>query len=206
MLTRRLRLAPIATLLLACAALPVRAGEVFEIDKTHSTVNFKIRHFVSKFTGRFASCSGTIDLDRANPPASKVEFKIDVNSIDTANGDRDKHLKSPDFFDAEKNPEITFKSTKIADKGSGSFDVLGDLTMRGVTKPVTLSVTHTGFLKDPKGNERAGFEVAGKLNRKDYGVSWNRTLDQGGFMLSDDVDIAIGIEALKKAPAPAPAK
>jgi polyisoprenoid-binding protein YceI len=144
--------------------------------------------------------------DAAKPENSSVEFTIKTASIDTNNEGRDKHLRSADFFDAEKFPEITFKSTKVVAKGKDKFDVTGPLTMHGVTKEVTLPVTFLGSQKDPQGNDKAGFEVAATLNRKDFGIVYNRALDAGGFVLGDEVWISINLETAKKKPeAAAPA-
>ena len=200
--------------LLAAAALPLLAEtETFNFDKNHTLVGFRIRHFVSKVEGRFKDFDGTIWIDRANPSASKVELTIQAASIDTAVDGRDKDLRSPNFFDAEKYPTITFKSTKVVSKGNDSYDVTGEFTMHGVTKTITVPVKHNGFLKvagrGGSMGEKTGFEINFPLNRKDFGLSWNRPLDSGGFMLSDDVDINIQVEANKQMPeapkAPAPA-
>lgn len=203
---RRLR---IALFLLAAAAapvFPVFAADTYTIDKNHSDVSFTIRHFASKVHGRFADFSGAIQADPAKPEASTVNFTIKAASIDTNNADRDNHLRSPDFFDATKNPEITFKSSKMVPKGKDQYDVTGTLTMRGVSKEITLPVTYLGSMKDPGGNDRASFELSTKLNRKDYGINWNKALDAGGFMLSDDVDVTISLETVKKKPEAAAAK
>jgi polyisoprenoid-binding protein YceI len=194
---------PLAALLLATAARAER--EAFKFDGAHTNVGFRIRHFVSKVNGSFRKFDGTIEIDRAKPATSTVELKIDAASIDTGNAKRDDHLRSADFFDAAKFPEITFKSTKITDKGNGAFEVAGDLTMKGVTKPAVLTVTSLGFAKDARGNEKTGFDVTGKLNRKDFGVTWNAPMD-GGLMLGEDVELDISVEANKKKPeAPAAA-
>ncbi len=195
----------IASLAAACLVLagPARAEkETFVLDKNHTVIGFKVRHFVTKVPGRFAKFEGAIALDRAKPEESSVELKIDATSIDTGNPNRDKHLNSADFFDTAKYPEITFKSTKITPKGGDAYEVVGDLTMRGVTKPVTLTVTSNGFANDGRGGQKAGFDVTGKLNRKDFGVNWNAIVDQSP-MLSDDVDLVITVEANKPAPKPA---
>ena len=186
-------------LLASLVALPVLAQETWTVDKSHSTANFKIRHFTANVVGAFNDFDGTINLDRANPAKSSVEFTIQTTSIDTNSENRDKHLRSPDFFEVEKFPTITFKSTAVAAKGKDAFDVTGDLTMHGVTKRVTLPVTFGGFMKTSRG-EKAGFEIETTLNRKDYGIVWNRALDEGGFMLSDDVKITINLEVDKKMP------
>jgi len=201
-------LAVLAVLALAPAARAEKETYVF--DKPHTDLAFKVRHFVSKVGGRFTKFDGTIELDRANPAASTVTLKIEAASIDTGNPTRDKHLNSPDFFDTAKFPEITFSSTKVVAKGKEAYDVTGDLTIKGVTKPVVLTVTANGFANDGRGGQKTGFDVAGKINRKDFGVNWNSIVD-GNAMLSDDVDILITVEANKKkaetpaAPAAAPA-
>ena len=207
-------LAPIAALVLAIAvsapgtaAPPAAATGTWNVDKVHSEVSFQIRHFVSKVRGRFGAFSGTVRMDAAKPEASSVEFTIQTASIDTNEPKRDADLKSPNFFDVEKVPEIRFVSRKVVSVSDTKYDVTGDLTMHGVTKPVTLPVTFNGVTKDVWGGERAGFEIETTLNRKDYGINWNKALDQGGFMLGDDVTVSINLETVKAKPAAAaPAK
>jgi polyisoprenoid-binding protein YceI len=203
------RLAPLVALAFLALAPAARAEkETFIFDKAHSEFGFKVRHFVSKVGGRFTKFDGTIEIDATNPLASSVALKIEAASINTGNPDRDKHLNSPDFFDTAKFPEITFKSTKIVPKGKDVFEVTGDLTMRGVTKPVVLTVAANGFVSDGRGGQKAGFDVTGKLNRKEFGVSYNAVAD-GLAVLSEEVDLGITVEANKKmpaAPATAPAK
>jgi polyisoprenoid-binding protein YceI len=203
------RLAPLVALAFLALAPAARAEkETFTFDKVHSEFSFKVRHFVSKVGGRFTKFDGTIEIDRANPAASSVNLKIEAASIDTGNPAREKHLNSPDFFDTAKFPEIAFKSTKVVAKSKDVFEVTGDLTMKGVTKPVVLTVAANGFAGDGQGGQKAGFDVTGKLNRKDFGVSWNGIAD-GAAVLSDDVDLVISVEANKKkveVPAAAPAK
>ncbi len=137
---------------------------------------------------------------------SSVVFTIKTASINTNNPDRDKHLQSPDFFDAAKCSEVSFKSSKIVSAGKDKYNVTGTLTMHCVSKEVTIPVTFLGFAKDPGGNERASFEIATKLNRKDWGINWNKALDAGGFMLSDDVDVTVNLETVKKKAEAASAK
>jgi len=187
---------------LAVAAFLVTASSLFAdtfvVDKAHSEATFQVRHMMSKVTGKFEDFGGRINIDRAKPSSSSVEFNIKTASVNTGVADRDKHLRTADFFDAEKYPEITFKSTKIAaTKKKDVYDVTGDLTMRGVTKHVTIPVEFGGFGKDPWGNERAGFSLTTTVNRKDYGINWNQALDNGGFLLSDDVTINVNLEAVK---------
>jgi polyisoprenoid-binding protein YceI len=192
-----------AAVLTTLAALPLRA-DTYAIDPGHSEVSFQIRHLVSNVRGRFNEFSGAVQLDPKNLPASSVEFHIKATSIDTNVADRDKHLRSPDFFDVAKFPEITFKSESIKPAGKDKYDVTGTLTMHGVSKKVTLPVSYLGQVKDPWGNTRAGFETETKLNRKEYGIEWNKVLDSGGAMLGDDVSVAINLETVKKDPAAAP--
>ena len=190
----------ILSLLLAAAAAtaPLFAAETYTVDKAHSDVSFQIRHFASKVRGSFNDFEGAIQADPAKPEMSSVVFTIKTASIDTNDANRDKHLRSGDFFDAEKHPEITFKSSKIAPAGQDKYNVTGTLTIHGVSKEVTLPVTFLGFAKDPGGNQRASFETTIKLNRKDFGINWNKALDAGGVMLSDDVDATINLETVLK--------
>jgi polyisoprenoid-binding protein YceI len=180
------------------AALPARA-ETYTIDAGHSEVGFKIRHLVSNVRGRFNDFSGTINMDPKNIQNSSVEFRIKAESIDTNQVSRDKHLRAEDFFFVEKYPEITFKSDSVKPAGKDKYNVTGTLTMRGVSKKVTLPVTYTGEVKDPWGNVKAGFETSTTLNRKDYGIVWNQAVDNGGVILGDDVTIEINLETQKQA-------
>lgn len=181
------------------AALPASA-ETYTIDAGHSEVGFKIRHLVSNVRGRFNDFSGTINMDPKNVQNSSVEFRIKAESIDTNQANRDKHLRAEDFFFVEKYPEITFKSDSVKPAGKDKYNVTGTLTMRGVSKKITLPVTYTGEVKDPWGNVKAGFETATTLNRKDYGIVWNQAVDNGGVILGDDVQIEINLETQKQAP------
>lgn len=186
-----------APALLAVATSPALAADTFVIDRSHSQASFQVRHLFSTVRGRFTTFEGTIAMDAARPEASSVTFTIDAASIDTDNTDRDKHLRSPDFFDAEKHPTITFTSEKIRATGKDTYAVTGTLTMRGVARTITLPVTYLGAAKDPWGNPRAGFSTAITLNRKDYGINWNKALDNGGMMVGDDVTIVLNVEANK---------
>jgi polyisoprenoid-binding protein YceI len=173
--------------------------QTYVVDKAHSEADFSVRHMMSKVTGKFGDFNGTINVDRAKPAASSVELTIQAASVNTGSADRDQHLRGADFFDTEKTPTIHFKSTSIAPaKEKNVYNVTGDLTMRGVTKRVTLPVEFLGFQKDPWGNERAGFQLETKLNRKDFGINWNKALDNGGFLVGDDVTVSINLEALPK--------
>jgi polyisoprenoid-binding protein YceI len=186
----------VAAILVAASAF---AAESFVVDKAHSEADFQVRHLVSRVSGKFDDFSGTINIvDRANAPASSVEFTIKTTSIDTGNENRDKDLRSANFFEVDKFPEISFKSTSIKPSGKKDvYDVTGTFTMHGVTKTITIPVEFLGFIKDPWGGERAGFSTHITLNRKDYGINWNKMLDNGGTLLSDDVDITVNIEAAK---------
>jgi polyisoprenoid-binding protein YceI len=192
----------------AIAALPLfaqpAATETFNVDKSHSTATFKVRHMMANVVGQFRDFTADVNIDRANPEKSSVDFTIQATSIDTGSANRDNHLRSPDFFDVAKFPTITFKSTAVKAKSKNDFDVTGDLTMHGVTKSVTLPVTFLGFAKTSRG-EKAGFEIETTINRKDYGVVWNRNLDEGGLLLGDDVKVSINLEMDKKAAEAAPA-
>jgi polyisoprenoid-binding protein YceI len=179
-------------------ASPSWAADTYAIDKGHSEAGFQIRHLVSKVHGRFDDFEGQIQIDREKPEASTVAFTVKTTSVDTSNADRDKDLRGPNFFDVEKFPEMTFKSTKIVAKDKEHFDVTGTLALHGVSKDVTVSVTSSGFAKDPWGGERAGFDVTTTLNRKDFGMSWNKALDTGGVLLGDEVQVQIAVEAVKK--------
>jgi polyisoprenoid-binding protein YceI len=187
-----------AFLAVLLTASPLLAADTYTVDKSHSEALFTVKHLMSKVTGRFNEFTGTISIDPASPAASSVEFTISAASIDTDNADRDKHLKTPDFFDVENHPSITFKSSKVTPAGTNKYNVEGTLTMRGVSKPVILPVEFLGFGKDPWGNERAGFSLETSLNRKEYGILWNKALDQGGYVLGDDVKIVVNLETVKK--------
>jgi polyisoprenoid-binding protein YceI len=183
-----------ALALSALAAVPAHAAEVYTIDPTHSEVSFQVRHLVTQVRGNFNEYQGKIELDPARLVNSKVEFRIKAASIDTNLPDRDKHLRAEDFFFVEKYPDIVFKSEQIKATGKDTYDVTGKLTMRGVTKTVTLPVTFLGKVRDPWGNDKAGFALEATVNRKDYGIVWNAALDNGGVVLGDDVKIAINLE------------
>ena len=171
------------------------ATRAFVIDKAHSEATFQVRHLVTKVRGRFTDLDGTIQIDEAQPEQSSVAFTIQAASIDTGTPDRDKHLRSDDFFFVEKFPTITFMSAAIKANGGDQYEVTGDLTMRGVTKRVSLPVTFLGKAQDPWGNEKIGFETAVTLNRKDYGLTWNAALETGGFLVGDDVKVAASLQA-----------
>jgi polyisoprenoid-binding protein YceI len=191
---RKLSLTAAAAVL---AVSPVLA-DTYVIDKNHSDASFQVRHMMSRVRGQFNDYAGTISVDPAKPESASVEFTLKAASIDTANDSRDKDLRGPNFFDVEKFPEITFKSTKVKATGKDKYDVAGTLTIHGVAKEVTLPVQFLGFGKDPWGNEKAGFAIDTTLNRKDFGIVWNKALDNGGVLLGDEVWVSINLEAGKK--------
>ena len=170
-------------------------SRTFVIDKAHSEAVFQVRHLITKVRGKFADFEGTVQFDEANPSASSVNFSIKTASVDTSEGDRDKHLRSADFFSVDEHPTITFKSAKVTGSGA-QFSVTGPLTIRGVSKDVTLPVTYLGGAKDPWGNQRAGFETEVTINRKDYGLNWNAALEAGGFLVGDEVKVSLSIQAV----------
>ncbi|GER88344.1 polyisoprenoid-binding protein [Dictyobacter vulcani] len=168
------------------------------IDASHSHIGFAVRHMVvSTVRGQFNAVRGTLNLDEANPAASSVEAEVDAASIDTHDGNRDGHLRSADFFDVEKFPTITFKSTKV-ENSDGDYKVTGDFTMHGVTKSVTFDVEYSGFVRDPYGLDRAGFSAQTKINRKDFGLTWGALLETGGAVLSDEVKLNLEFEATQQ--------
>jgi len=199
---RTRRFAAALTALFALSAAAHAAAETYVFDKSHTKVGFQIRHWLTKVEGRFRDYEGKILIDRDDPAKSSVEMTIQASSIDTGQERRDNHLRSADFFEVEKYPAITFKSSKVVPKGKDLYEVTGDLTMHGVTKTIVAPVRHTGFLNLGK-QEKAGFELTVPINRKDFGIVWNRTADQGGVMLGDDVEINVLVEANKEMPAAA---
>lgn len=186
-------LAVLATFAFAPGA--AEAANTYTADKAHTSVGFTVRHMMSQVRGSFGDFSLTIVKDDANLAGSSVDFKIQATSVTTANEMRDKHLRSEDFFFTEKFPEITFKSTKIEKVSETEYKATGDFTMRGVTKVLTLPVTYLGEMKGMDGKSLVGFSVTTKLDRKEFGFNWNKALDNGGLLLSDEVTVEITIEA-----------
>ena len=172
----------------------------WNLDLSHSEINFAVKHMmISTVRGKFNKFSGTIDFNEADPASSSIDVSIDVASIDTKDEKRDGHLKGADFFDVEKTPQITFKATSITPIKENKFTVKGDLTLRGVTKPVTLDGTFGGTVTDPWGNEKAAFSATGVINRTDFGITWNKNLDKGGLLVGNEVTLSIEVEgALQK--------
>lgn len=168
------------------------------IDTAHSEVAFKVRHLViSTASGKFTSFEGTVEADKDDFSDAKISFSADVNSITTGNEQRDGHLKSPDFFDAANHPKLSFVSTGVSKKGS-DYIVKGDLTIKGATRPVELTVDFGGIQKDFYGRTIAGFEINGKINRQDYGLTWSAVTETGGIVVADEVKLHINTELVKQ--------
>lgn len=170
----------------------------YTIDPAHSRIGFVARHaMVTKVRGSFNEFDGTVEIDGANPANSTARVTIKAASIDTRNTQRDEHLRGNDFLAMESYPEITFVSSRVRQTGEDSFELTGDLTIRGVTKPVTIPVSYEGAATDPFGNLRAGFEGSVTINRKDYGITWNAPLETGGVLVSDKVVLELEISAVR---------
>ena len=188
------RSAALSMLVLAVlAAPPAGAAVTYTFDKNHTDISFQIRHMVSQVRGEFRDFSGTIVKDDANPAASSVELTIQATSIETGVDHRDNDLRSENFFDVAKFPTITFKSTRVEKISDTEYKVTGDFTMHGVTKVVILPVTFDGEMKEANGKSRVGFSTSTVINRKDYGMTWNKALDSGGMLLSDEVKVSISV-------------
>ncbi|MFI5303622.1 MAG: YceI family protein [Nitrospiria bacterium] len=170
----------------------------FAVDKDHSHAGFQVRHLVTKLQGEFKDFEGTFTFDEKSPEKSAGKFTIKAASINTNHEKRDNHLRSPDFFDVEKFPTLSFESKKFIPSGDKKFLLTGDLTLHGVTRPVTFEVEFYGVEKSPFGDYRAGFSASSKINRKDYGIIWNKVLDNGGYLIGDEVEMNIQIEAVEK--------
>ena len=170
----------------------------WNIDTSHSGVHFSVRHMViAKVRGAFDRFSGTVELDEENPSRSKVSVRIDAASINTHEEKRDAHLRSADFFDVEKYPELTFESTQV-EKTADGYRVTGDLTIHGVTKEVVLEAESLGATtRDPWGNDRIAFEAKTSVNRKDFGLSWNQALETGGVLVGEKIEISLDVQAVK---------
>lgn len=174
--------------------------ETWKVDKSHTEVSFKVKHLViSKVRGEFKDFTGTVVLDDANPKANKMIGEIQVASIDTGNQQRDDHLKSPDFFLVEKHPTIKFESTNFKKMGEGKWEVFGKLTMRGVTKPIVLQMEGPSReVMDPWGNAHRAFSMTGKINRKDWGLAWDKTVEGTGAVVGDEIELEIEVELFEK--------
>jgi polyisoprenoid-binding protein YceI len=171
------------------------AVRTLEIDRSHSEIAFQVRHLLSKVRGRFTDFAGTIQFDETNPQNSRIDVTIQARSIDTAEADRDKHLRSADFFEVDKYLTLTFVSTAVTPRDGSSYDVAGTLTIHGVARPVTLEASYLGAAQDPWGNTRFVFEGELTLNRKDFGLIWNAALETGGFLVGDEVKVTLAVQA-----------
>ena len=168
------------------------------IDPTHSKVGFKVKHLmISNVLGSFRDFSGEVKTAGNDFSTAAISFSLKTASVDTEMPDRDGHLKSPDFFDAEKYPEITFNSNGLKDLGDDMYELNGSLKIKDVSKPVTLEVEYGGIMSDPWGNVKAGFSISGKINRKDWGLNWNAALEEGGVLVGEEVKINCDIELVK---------
>ena len=186
----------------AFAATPLRAA-TWQADPAHSSVGFSVKHLmVSTVRGTFGTFTATVEGDPSDPATARIDATIQVGSVDTREPKRDAHLKSADFFDAADYPTMTFVSRKVEKTGDGRARVTGDLTIRGVTKPVTLDVEYTAPVKDAWGGTRVGATATATIDRQDFGVKWNKSLDAGGVMVSDQVKIQLDLELVEKKAAP----
>ncbi len=168
------------------------------IDPTHSEVGFKVKHMMfTNVSGKFDTYDATITTEDFDFATSKIEFSANIDSINTGNSDRDNHLKSADFFDAEKNPKLTFVSSSLVKKGD-DHELTGELTINGITKTVKLETEVSGLLKDPWGNTKVGLNASGKINRTDFGLTWNSALETGGVLVSEEVKLNIELQFLKQ--------
>jgi polyisoprenoid-binding protein YceI len=187
--------------LAATASLASAAAGTWKIDPAHTEVGFDVRHFFTKVHGVFHEVSGTIVFDEADPSTIQVDASVRVSSVDTGNKNRDSDLKGPDFFDGDKDSTLSFKSTKVVAAGKNKYRITGDLTMRGVSKPATFDAEFLGSaavsIEGRSWGSKAGFTATTVVNRKDWGINWNQTLDNGGVMVGDDVTIELNIEASK---------
>jgi polyisoprenoid-binding protein YceI len=169
------------------------------LDPMHSEVQFKVKHLViSTVSGFFKSFEGELDTENDDFTDAKISFSLDINSIDTNQSPRDEHLKSAEFFDAEKYPKITFKSTSFTKTGDDEYKLAGDLTVKDVTKPVTLDVEFGGAADDFYGNTKAGFEISGKINRKEFGLTWSGVTEAGAVVVGEDIKLLINVQFAKQ--------
>ena len=170
------------------------------LDATHSELGFKIKHLmITNVSGSFKNFQGEVETEGEDFSTAQINVTVDMTSISTNNEQRDEHLRNSDFFEVEKHPELTFKSTRIEKVDSDTFTLYGELTLKGITKPVKLNVEYNGVTKDPWGGERAGFVITGKINRSDWGVNFNGVLETGGLMLGEEVKINSEVQLVKQA-------
>jgi polyisoprenoid-binding protein YceI len=170
----------------------------WSIDPTHSEIGFKVKHMMfTNVSGKFKSFEATVVNEEDKFESSNISFIADVNSIDTNNTDRDNHLRSADFFDVENFAKLSFVSSEIEKIDENNFKVTGDFTIKDVTKKITLDAEYSGLMKDPWGNIKAGFSLAGKINRKDFGLTWNAALETGGVLVGEDVKLLCEVQLVK---------
>jgi polyisoprenoid-binding protein YceI len=170
------------------------------LDTAHSGISFSVRHMVvAKVRGRFATWTGSVELDESDLSRSRVEVEIDASSIDTGVAQRDQHLRSADFLDVEQFPTLRFQSKRIENVRGDRFDVMGELTLHGQTREVTLAVERGGQAKDPWGNQRAGFSARASILRSDFGLTWNQALETGGVLVADRIEIELDVQAVQNA-------
>lgn len=175
------------------------ASTKWAIDPTHSEIGFKVKHMMfTNVSGKFGTYDATIVTEDDNFENASIEFSADINSVDTNNADRDTHLKSADFFDADNNPKLAFKATSFSKIDEGNYELVGDLSLRGVTKSVKFPAELSPLMKDPWGNTKIGLNVTGKINRKDWGLTWNSALETGGVLVSEEVRLEIELQLLKQ--------
>jgi polyisoprenoid-binding protein YceI len=197
MFTAKRTVLKVVTATLLLGATPLLAA-TYDIDAAHSSVNFQIKHLaISKVNGTFNEFSGSFVLVEGQPEKWQVSATIQAASIDTGNKDRDDHLRNPDFFDVAQHPTLTFESTGVKMENDSEGKLMGNLTMHGVTKPVELDLEFLGTVTDPWGNERAGFSASAKINRKDWGLTYNSALETGGLLIGEDVKITLEVEGIK---------
>jgi polyisoprenoid-binding protein YceI len=171
------------------------------IDPTHSEIGFKIKHMFTNVHGRFKTFEGSAEFDENGENLSNINFTAEVSSIKTGNSDRDGHLQGPDFFDIEKNPQISFQGhqfVKSEDTQSNNYQIYGSLTMHGITNPLVLSATFNGVMNDPWSNRKAGFSILGEMNRKDWGLTWNSVLDTGNLLVGEAIELNIEVQLVKQ--------
>ena len=184
---------------MSTAVQPATGRTTWTIDPVHSSVEFSVRHLmITTVKGRFTDVQGTVVVDEANPTAAAADITVQVASIDTREPQRDAHLKSADFFDVEQFPTLTFRSRAVREPKKDGFTLIGDLTIHGVTREVSLDVTNEGRARDPWGGERAGYTATTKIKRSDFGLTWNQLLETGGLAVSDDVKISLDVQLVQK--------
>jgi polyisoprenoid-binding protein YceI len=169
------------------------------IDTAHSEINFKVKHLViSTVTGKFNEFDAVLESENDDFEDAQIRFEADINSIDTNNEDRDNHLKSDDFFNAEEHPKLTFESRSFKKSGKNEYKLIGDLTIRGNSKTVELDANYGGTVQDPYGQTKAGFEVSGKINRKEFGLKWDAVTEAGNLVVSDEVKLVLSVQFVKE--------